>query len=161
MIPDKVLYTDGRGITVTDSTFQVKKVLYRINGITKHGLLIVRPERLPGMLLLVVGFIVAVIGILNLIPPSLIPDMQINDEYVTANTVAMWAGGAIALIGLLILAIVRERYAVRIATAEGEKNAVVSDRKEYIVQIVNALNEAFSHHNVQTASEQNLVQHQH
>jgi len=157
MIPDKVLYTDGRGITVTDSTFQVNKVSYSINGITKHGLFVMRPERLPGMLLLIVGFIVAVVGILNLVPPSLIPDMDVNNEHVSANTVAIWAGGAIAVIGLLILAIVRERYAVRIATAEGEKNAVVSERKEYITQIVNALNEAFNRHNIQSVSEQNLA----
>lgn len=157
MIPDKVLYTDGRGITVTDSTFQVNKTAYQINGIIKHGLFIMRPERLPGMLLLIVGFIVAVIGILNLIPPTFIPDMQINNDYVTANTVAMWAGGSLSLIGLLILAIVRERYAVRIATAEGEKNAVVSDKKEYISQIVNALNEAFSHHHVSSIADDDLV----
>ncbi len=158
MIPDKVLYTDGRGVTVTDSTFQVNKTSYQINGIMKHGLFVMRPERLPGMLLLIVGFIVAVIGILNLIPQSFIPDMRINNEYVTANTVAMWAGGAVALIGLLILAIVRERYAVRIATAEGEKNAVVSDKKEYISQIVNALNEAFSQSHLHT--EQELLRNQ-
>lgn len=157
MIPDKVLYTDGRGITVTDSTFQVNKTAYQINGITNHGLLVMRPERLPGMLLLIVGFIVAVIGILNLIPPTFIPDMQIDNGYVTANTVAMWAGGSLSLIGLLILVIVRERYAVRIATAEGEKNAVVSDKKEYISQIVNALNEAFSHHHASSISDQDLV----
>ena len=36
---DKVLYTDGRGITVTDSTFQVNKTSYQLNGIIKHGLL--------------------------------------------------------------------------------------------------------------------------
>jgi hypothetical protein len=145
MIPDKILYTDGRGITVTDSIFQVNKISYQLNGITKHALLILRPERLPGMLLLVVGFIVAVIGILNLISTNFIPDMQINGEHVTANTVAIWAGGALAVIGFVVLLIVRERYAVRIATAEGEKNAVISDRKEYIAQIVNALNEAFNH----------------
>ncbi len=159
MIPDKVLYTDGRGITVTDSTFQVKNTSYRLNGITKHGLLIMRPERLPGLLLLIVGFLVAIIGILNLIPPSLIPNMQIRDEYVTANTVAMWAGGALALIGIIVLAIVRERYAVRIATAEGEKNAVVSDKKEYISQIVNALNEAFGRDPIHSISEQELAKH--
>lgn len=156
MIPDKVLYTDGRGITVTDSTFQVNKISYQLNGITKYALLILRPERLPGMLLLVVGFIVTVIGILNLISTDFIPDMQINGEYVSANTVAIWAGGALAAIGLLVLLIVRERYAVRIATAEGEKNAVVSDRKEYIAQIVNALNEAFTHR-VQSITDRDLV----
>lgn len=157
MIPDKVLYTDGRGVTVTDSTFQVNKTLYRIEGITNHGLLTIRPERVPGMLLLIVGFLVAVIGILNLIPSSFINDMQINDETVSANVVAIWTGGSLALIGLLVLAVVRERYAVRIATAEGEKNAVVSDRKEYISQIVHALNEAFSHHQIHPVSERDLI----
>jgi hypothetical protein len=154
MIPDKVLYTDGRGITVTDSTFQVNKTSYNIEGITKHGLFVLRPERLPGLLLLIVGFLVAVVGILNLIPSSFIGDTQVNGETVSVNNVAIWAGGSLALIGLIILAVVRERYAVRIATAEGEKDAVVSDKKEYISQIVNALNEAFNHHQV---SERDLL----
>ena len=157
MIPDKVLYTDGRGITVTDSTFQVKNTSYRLDGIIKHGLLIMRPERLPGMMLLIVGFIVAIIGMMNLIPSSFIPDMQIKDQYVTANQVAMWAGGILAVIGLLLAIVVRERYAVRIATAEGEKNAVVSDKKEYISQIVNALNEAFGRTHVHSIAEQDLI----
>ena len=68
--------------------------------------------------------------------------MRANGEYIDANVIVMWAGGALFLIGLLVTALIRERYAVRIATAEGEKNAVVSYRKEYIAQIVNALNEA-------------------
>ena len=157
MIPDKVLYTDGRGITVTDSTFQVNKTSYLINGITKHGLFVLRPERLPGLMLLIVGFIVAVVGILNLIPASFISDMEINGDVVTANTVAIWTGAALALIGVLILAIVRERYAVRIATAEGEKNAVVSDKKEYISQIVDALNVAFNHNQIGSISERDLA----
>ena len=152
MEPNKILYTDGRGITVTDSTFEVNKTSYRINGITKHGLMIIRPERLPGLLLLVVGFIVAMIGIVGLIPASLIDSMQIGNELVSANIVAMWTGAGVALLGLLIVTIVRERYAVRIATAEGEKNAVVSDKKEYIAQIVNALDDAF--HNTHPLSAQ-------
>lgn len=151
MEPNKILYTDGRGITVTDSTFEVNKTSYRINGITKHGLMIIRPERLPGLLLLVVGFIVAMIGIVGLIPTSFIDSMQVGNELVSANIVAMWTGAGVALLGLLILAIVRERYAVRIATAEGEKNAVVSDKKEYIAQIVNALDDAF-HNNIHPLS---------
>ncbi|HYI76684.1 MAG TPA: DUF6232 family protein [Chryseolinea sp.] len=154
---DKVLYTDGRGITVTDSTFQVNKTSYQLNGIIKHGLLIIRPERSPGMLMLIVGFIVLVIGMLSLIPVSIVPNMEINGEHVTANTVAMWAGGAIALIGILVLVIVRERYAVRIATAEGEKNAVVSEKKEYITQIVDALNEAFGLNRPPSVYEKDLV----
>ena len=40
---------------------------------------------------------------------------------------------------------IRQRYAVRIATAEGEKDVVVSSRKEYIQQIVDALNRAYNY----------------
>jgi hypothetical protein len=109
------------------------------------------------MLMLIVGFIVLVIGMLSLIPVSIVPNMEINGEHVTANTVAMWAGGAIALIGILVLVIVRERYAVRIATAEGEKNAVVSEKKEYITQIVDALNEAFGLNRPPSVYEKDLV----
>jgi len=157
MLLDKVLYTDGRGITVTDSTFQVNKKSYQLNGIVKHGLLVIRPERVPGMLMLVVGFIVAVVGILSLIPSSFIASMEVDGKVVSANTMAMWSGGFIAVIGLLILTIERERYAVRIATAEGEKNAVVSERREYISQIVEALNEAFSHHRPPSIYEKDLI----
>jgi len=143
MIPDKVLYTDGRGITVTDSTFQVKNTSYRLNGITKHGLSIIEPERLPGILMAGLGILIGVFGLLTLIPPALIPDIQINGTYYTANYLALWVGGGLFVLGLIVMAIVRKHYAVRISTAEGEKDAVVSDQREYIAQIVNALNEAF------------------
>ena len=53
--------------------------------------------------------------------------------------------------------LVRERYAVRIATAEGEKNAVVSEKKEYITQIVDALNEAFTLSRPPSVYEKDLV----
>jgi xanthosine utilization system XapX-like protein len=59
------------------------------------------------------------------------------------NTLALWIGAGLALIGLIILLMARERYAVRIQTAEGEKNAVVSYKREYVAQIVDALNTAF------------------
>ena len=62
-----------------------------------------------------------------------------------------------ALLGLLILTVERERYAVRIATAEGEKNAVVSEKKEYIAQIVEALNEVFSHNRPPSVYEKDLI----
>jgi len=141
MIPDRVLYTDGHDVTITDSTFQVKNTSYSLKGIIKHGLLILKPHRLPGILLLVIGLLLCIVGVLGLISPSSIQDSNINGTYVTANAMAVWIGGALALIGLLITGLIRERYAVRIATAEGEKNAVVSTQKEYVTQIVNALNE--------------------
>jgi hypothetical protein len=142
MIPDKVLYTDGHDIVITESTFQVKNKSYNLTGITKHGLLTLRPDRAPGLLLFFLGVIISLAGILNAIPPSWMNDIYINGNYIGINTIATWGGIAIALIGILITSLVKEKYAVRIATAEGEKNAVVSKEKEYVRQIVQALNEA-------------------
>ena len=141
MTDDKVIYTDGRDVVVTDSTLKVRNTSYRLNGITKFYLWTIRPDRWPAVLLLLVGLVAAVVGYLNLLPA----DINLNNEdgYVSANTVSLWAGAGLALLGLLALAVGKERYAVRIGTAEGEKNAVVSYKREYIAQIVDALHSAF------------------
>lgn len=142
MIPDKVLYTDGHEVTITESTFQVRNKSYNLNGITKHGLLTIRPHRAPGLILFILGVFISLAGILNAIPTQWMNDIYVNGSYIGINTIATWAGIAIALIGILVTSLVKEKYAVRIATAEGEKNAVVSKEKEYVKQIVHALNEA-------------------
>jgi hypothetical protein len=142
MIPDKVLYTDGRDVTVTESTFQVKNRAYELRGITKFGLLIRRPDRFPGVLLLLGGIVLAVCGYFGWIPENVMEGDSVNAAATDPNAMAMWVGAGLALLGVVIMAIVRERYSVRIATAEGEKDAIVSTRKEYISQIVDALNRA-------------------
>ena len=143
MIPDKVLYTDGHEVVITESTFQVKNKSYNLNGITKHGLQTVKPDRTPGILVFVLGAAISLCGILKLIPNDWMNNVDFNGSIYGINTIAVWSGIVIALLGILIISLVKERYAVRIATAEGEKNAVVSSKKEYIRQILNALNEAY------------------
>jgi hypothetical protein len=64
----------------------------------------------------------------------------------------MWVGGFLVVLGSIALAVVREKYSVRIATAEGEKDAVVSTKKEYISQIVDAINNAVSYVRTKTGS---------
>jgi hypothetical protein len=154
MIPqDKVIYTDGRDVTVTYSTLKVRKHEYIIRGITKHGLMILKPHRWPGLLLVAMGVVMAVFGILRIVPALGMQGAYINDAFVSSNTIALWTGLAVALIGILIVGLMRERYAVRIATAEGEKDAVVSHKKEYIAQIVDALNQAGSFVNAKAATQ--------
>ena len=142
MIPDKIIYTDGHDVTVTESTFQVKNTSYRLDGIIGHGLLTIRPERWPGLALTILGLAGLICGLMGLFPASM--DIQSGDSFIDANNLAIWTGAGLLVIGLLVLIIVRERYAVRIATAEGEKNAVVSSRKEYITQIVDAISRAYT-----------------
>jgi hypothetical protein len=142
MTPDKVIYTDGRDVTVTDSTLKVKHTSYNLNGITKLSFWTIRPDRWPGIFLIVLGLAAAVCGFMNLIPA----DMNVktdSGEVVSGNTLALLVGIVLALIGFVILLFARERYAVRIATAEGEKNAVVSRKREYIAQIIDAIHSAF------------------
>jgi len=145
MIPDRIIYTDGHTVTVTNSMFQVNKMEYNLNGIIKHGLHVLRPHRLPGVLFVVIGFALMVIGFAKLVPPNVVNDVIIGNTLVHTNTIALGIGALFALVGVLIVGLIRERYAVRIATAEGEKNVVVSHHKEYIAQIVDALSSAYNY----------------
>lgn len=143
MIHDKVLYTDGRDVTITDTMFQVRNMSYQLKGITKHGLHILKPFRLPGFLLLLAGAALLVSAILGLMPKNLISPVDLFGITLSGNAIILVIGAGIMLVSVLIIGLLRERYAVRIATAEGEKDVVVSKRKEYVTQIVNALNKAF------------------
>jgi hypothetical protein len=142
MTTNKVLYTDGRDVTVTDSTLQVKSTTYNLDGITRYGLFTIIPDRLPAIMILGVGILLLIAGGLHLISSNMISDFNIRGNEVSANTIALWIGGGFMLIGLLVAVAMHKRYAVRITTAEGEKDAVVSRKKEYVAQIVNALNDA-------------------
>ena len=144
MIQDKILYTDGHDVTITDTLFMVRNMEYRLVGITKHGLHIVKPHRLPGYLLFILGAILLVCGMMNLWPSNVVPAMQFLERTISGSAIVIGAGAFLAVIGILIIGLLRERYAVRIATAEGEKDVIVSSQKEYVNQIVNALNRAFN-----------------
>ena len=141
MTPDKVIYTDGRDVTVTDSTLKVKSTSYKLSGVTKVMMRTIHPDRWPAIVLLLLGVAAAIFGFLNLVPAEM--SLRTDGGLVDANTLAIWVGVGLALIGIIILASMHDRYAVRIGTAEGEKNAVVSRKREYIAQIVDAIHNAF------------------
>lgn len=137
----KVIYTNGRDVTVTESAFQVKNTMYRLNGITRHGLSILKAPRLPGIALCILGAVLIVLGLFGIFPTGV--EITAEPESMNNNLLFALIGTALFVIGIIILLLVRDRYAVRIVTAEGEKDVVVSRKKEYINQIVDALNEAF------------------
>lgn len=140
MAQDKVIYTDGRDVVVTDSTLKVKNTSYLLDGITGFSFWTIRADRWPGILLLVIGLLIAACGYMYVFPAG---EVGTGDGRVEINTLALWMGLGLALVGIIALMVSRERYAVRIGTAEGEKNAVVSTHREYIAQIVDALHSAF------------------
>lgn len=136
-------YTDGHDVTVTDAGFKVKNTLYQLNGISRHGFSIIAPHRAPYTVLLIIGTIVFACGAFNVLPPHWHQQVIIFGFSVIVNAVVMTAGSVIFGAGMLVMLRLREKYAVRIYTAEGEKNVVVSQSREYISQIIDALNRAF------------------
>jgi hypothetical protein len=143
MNTDKVYYTDGHDVTVTSSTLKVHNKEYLLPGITRHGLSTLKPQRAPGLFLFIIGMLIVVIGAYQLIPPGYVDSVYIMNRLVTANVWAIIIGATIGLAGLLTAMLVRPKYAVRIATAEGENDVVVSPHREYIRQIIEGLNKAF------------------
>lgn len=141
MATDRVIYTDGRDVTVTDSTLKVKNTSYKLTGITKLSFWTIRPDRWPAVVLLLLGIGSAILGFIGIIPADV--NVRTDGGIISGNTLAVWIGIALIAIGLLMLMLAHERYAVRIGTAEGERNAVVSRKREYIAQIVDAVHSAF------------------
>ena len=143
MESDKVYYTDGHEVVVTSSLLKVNNKEYRLPGITRHGLSTLKPQRAPGLFLFVIGMLVVAIGAYRLIPPGYIENTLIMDRWFTVNDWAVLFGALLGLSGLLVAMLVKPKYAVHIATAEGEHDVVVSTHREYIRQIIEGLNKAF------------------
>jgi hypothetical protein len=139
----KVFYTDGHEVIVTDSTFKVNKREYKLLGITRHGLLTIKPHRAPGIFTLIIGLLLLAIGAYELLPATTIGEVRIANRFINANDLTVVMGSIIAFAGLMMLVLAKPKYAVRISTAEGESNAVISRQQEYIRQIIDGLNRAF------------------
>lgn len=151
MATEEILYTDGQDVVVTASTLQVKDRFYRLRAIKKHGVAILQPVRLPGLIVFIAGVVLSIMGLSTTFHSELSAQWSITGEPMSANVVAQWVGVLMAMGGLMLTIALRERYAVRIDTAEGEQLAVVSTKREQIMDIVSALNRAFMAIDVQNS----------
>lgn len=142
METEEIFYTDGQDIVVTLSTLQVRDRFYSLKNIKKHSMAILQPARLPGIILFIVGVAMALCGMASAFPPEWADQIGFFEPGTDINAIAQWTGTALTVIGLILTIMLRERYAVRISTEEGEQDAVVSTRREYIREIIDALNRA-------------------
>lgn len=151
MATEEILYTDGQDVVVTLSTLQVKDRFYRLKAIKKHGIEILQPVRLPGLIVFLVGITVSIMGLAGAFHSQVPADWSITGEPMSVSMVAQWGGVLMAMAGLMLTIALRERYAVRIDTPDGEQLAVVSTKREQIMEIVSALNRAFMAIDVQNS----------
>jgi len=142
MTAEKILYTDGHKVTVTDSTFRVNKNLYRMDGIVRHNFAVIPPRRIPIVITLSVGIAFLTLGVFDLVPPTLIHHLEVGNVILSTRLLALAFGVSMLAAGFAFFMIEKEKYGVQIVTAEGEKNVVVSDKREYITMIDEALEKA-------------------
>lgn len=141
MTVDRVFYTNGNDVMVTDSTLTVNKKQYRLMGIINHGLKTIRPFRTPGLLMAMVGVLIAAVASVDYIRLRM-PDILVLNKVIDTSFILMVIGGLLALVGLVMAFTVKTHYAVHISTAEGDADVIVSKEREYVTQIINALNRA-------------------
>jgi hypothetical protein len=141
MTTENILYTDGHDVTVTESTFQVRKNHYRLEGITHHGFYTIKPNRVPAYVITMLGLVIIGLAVANLIP-QIDYALNVYSYQIPFNILLITTGIILIVLSLLISLLLKERYSVRISTAEGDKTVIVSERREYVHMIVEALNQA-------------------
>ncbi|HZY82009.1 MAG TPA: DUF6232 family protein [Cyclobacteriaceae bacterium] len=151
MATEEIFYTDGQDVVVTLSTLQVKDRFYRLKAIRKHGMAILEPVRLPGLIVFICGVVFSLMGLSNSFDLTVPANLSITGAAMSFNVFAQWVGVLLAMGGLMLTAALRERYAVKIDTQDGEELAVVSTKREQIMEIVSALNRAFMTLDVQNS----------
>lgn len=142
MKTENILYTDGHEVTVTDSTFRVRKHFYRLDEITRHSFSIIKPNKIPGLLVMAVGLASVTAAVFNLLPEGNFP-IQLLSIALDMKSLFIIGGLVFLLIGFILIMALKEKYGVHIETAEGEKDVLVSERREYVSMVVEALNKAF------------------
>jgi len=122
MKEEQVFLNEG-GVTVTNARFIVPSQTYAMSGITSVKTYEKTPSRNGPLILIIIGVLMALGG---------------KQEAI----------GAVVFV--LVLAVVwwifqKIEYQVRLSTASGEATALKSKDADWIIRVVNALNEAIIH----------------
>jgi len=121
---------DTNGVEVTSTRFIVRSKTYPINGITSVQVVTVNKSRALPILLLIAGAIIAAIG---------------NRE-----PAAIAAGITIAIIAVVWMILMKDKWGVAIVTAAGEVQPLVVPHrkgtgKPYIQKVADAISKAIIH----------------
>jgi len=144
MIADKIFYADAhQHVIVTDSTFIVKDKEYNIPSIRDHIIREVKPVPFLGLVVAIVGTLIALAGMFQVVSFGFIPDVNVLGRTIDAYWWAILIGTFLLFGGLMLILIAKPQYALHISTSEGEDDVIVSSKREYIWQIIDALNRAF------------------
>lgn len=114
------------GITVSNSRFIVRSKTYAMQSVTSVKPGVVEPKRLIATSFMFIGMLLLVGELMELLDTG----------------VLLIAGAIAVLIGLIAWYVEKTRYAVILNTSAGEHHALISERKQDIEHVLQALNEA-------------------
>ncbi len=137
MNPAKFLYIDKHGVSLTRHTLKVREKSFPVK-IISYRPVILKAKKFPGIMTLLVGFILCTSGYLK----------AATAVETGLPVMAVYAGLGMTAAGVLIFFLTRERYALQITTSAGVKNVVTSHDKEYIATIVHALDSTVAGNNM-------------
>jgi len=139
---DNVLYTDGHDVKVTSNRLIVGSAQYLIAGILNARMNLIKANVAGAVVLLIVGLLAVGAGYLHYFTDTPIGDTVIGSMPLTANLLAVIIGAVLVLASIIWMIASHNRYAVHITTAEGDKEPLVSTKRDYVAQIVAAINKA-------------------
>lgn len=114
------------GITVSNSRFIVRSQTYAMQSVTSVKPGIVEPKRGVAILFIFIGFLLLIGELLELYNPG----------------VLIIAGAVAILIGLIAWYLEKPKYSVILNTSAGEHHALISEKKQDIEHVLQALNQA-------------------
>jgi hypothetical protein len=117
-LQNEVTFYQDVNVTVTQSRYVTNSKTYAMRNISSvHIFEIVKSKTLPIVMVILGGL------------------MLLSDA-------SRILGFILLAIGILILALIKNEFTVRISTNAGEVNSIVSKDRSYVQNIVNALNDA-------------------
>jgi len=140
MSEEVTYYSDG-AIRITNARAVLGGKSYAMANITSVAMWKRPANRTPGVVIAIVGLLITLCACC---PASF--TLGSSDSDAAASGLLFVGVGLLGLLGLVagivIAAIAKPSYVVRLGSASGETDALVSKDQEYIQKIVNAVNEA-------------------
>ncbi len=125
-IMEEKVFFNFDGVTVSNSRFIVRSQTYAMQSVTSVKPGIVEPKHGLAILFLFIGFLLLIGEMLELYDAG----------------VLLIAGAVAIVIGLVAWFIEKPRYSVILNTSAGEHHALISEKKQDIEHVLQALNQA-------------------
>lgn len=114
------------GVTVSNSRFIVRSQTYAMQSVTSVKPGIVKPKRGVSMVFMLIGMLLLIAELMELFDRG----------------VLLVAGAIAILIGLIAWYLAKPKYSVILHTSAGEHHALISEKKQDIEHVLQALNQA-------------------